>query len=330
MKLRIEVGILFGFVMFFVSSQAIGQLTPSASSAKFPDTSAGGTSAITVMLSAEDLDGGPTVSKLSWKNGGGPFASKPSKPIPVSVHKQTPLTVSLTFSPATSGKFSDVLEVQYFYRTKGYTTAIAVSGETGCLDADDDCEPIRPICSIDKNKEPWIEQPVTNLKNTVFDALSIHAKLHNESISTYSLPGSFFYEILGLSKLFDVPSGCCSCGGPGCLPSIEFKRVKGQPTVAFFKWSIGSSTVVSSSPNPLQLSVKITLPNEVRGKAVVRASGIEYIFSNSARPSLQYDFQGETWFDGPMKCVAPGSEVIIRHGKPLGLVPTKHMIFTSN
>lgn len=330
MHLRPEVGFLVGIVMLLSSFQAVGQLTPSASSVKFSDTPSGSTSTVIVALATADLDGGPIVEKLTWKIGNNPFTSTPSRPLPTGVHKPKPLDISLTFAPTSRGKFSDTLQVHYVYHAKSYTVDIPVSGETGCFDAEDDCEPIRPVCSIDKNKELWIEQPVSGLKQSVFDALSTHSKLHSESISEYSLPGSFFYEVLGLSQLFAVPNTCCSCGGPGCLPPIEFKRVKGQPTVAMFRWLIGATTVVNSAPNPFQLSTKITLPSEIKGKAVIRASSVEYIFSNVARPSLQYELQGKTWFDGPMKCVAPGSEVIIRHGMPSGVLPTKHMIFTSN
>lgn len=284
---------------------------------------------VKVHLTSEAQDGGPVIQALKWKQGN-VFIASPSRSLPTEIFRSKPLEISLTFGPTVYGKFTDVLEVEYRQGGSGTrTVTISVSGDALCLQAEDDCEPIRPVCSINKNQELWVEQEIPSLKETVFDSLITHLRAHKDAVSTYALPGSYFYEVLGLSKLFDVPNQCCACGGANCLSAIEFTKVKGQPTVAQFRWPIGSPKTIKSVANPYQVEVDISLPTEIRGKAIVRASSIEYVFSNLARPSMEYRFKGKTWFSGPMNCIAPGAEVVVRHGNPTNNVPSKHLIFTS-
>jgi hypothetical protein len=187
-------------------------------------------------------------------------------------------------------------------------------------------------CTVNLNTETVyeFEIPAVVYQRVVLPALQQVYQQHTRNYRNYVIPLPLFWDISGLSYLFDghLPMTCCPLC-PDRLCSEGFRATKLNP--AYGPRTLDSlSMLPPGTPVPVftnrkdRLDATLTLPRLITAEGGVLGSSFHLVFHSDRAPTLRLvdeDFEGtgraQVIFDDHVRCVGTVSDwAVIRPWRP--------------
>lgn len=217
------------------------------------------------------------IQTLSFRSGAGAFRTTST---PGRVPPNAMFRMDIEFTPPTDGPHIDTLDVTGFVNEQAFSISIPLSGLGLCTSIGAACDPIGPLCLVQRNSESY-DQIEIDPGPTTSPAISRQFLSHNQPGKEYSLPASHLWQLLGLyDRLTEIPGDQCS--------QFRFSHHSQSRAKADVLWDYSQELVYRGKISEEHVVFTLTLPKQVRAVANVSNAYTELFFLDPATsPTLE-------------------------------------------
>jgi hypothetical protein len=228
------------------------------------------------------------------------------------------MEIEVSYQSKDYGLFHDAVIITFEVNGVADTVRVPIKARGLCTNVlQQKCDPPGPLCRIDENTSVHALCLIKDYSKNVTPAILRHQTAHFSTVDKYELPADYLWSIIGLSAILGNLTPIQSSGIPiecltmeckdALLGPIKFTHVPGTTMLADFEWTAPKIKPVIDKqvmmPDGKMLAVKITFPDQLRGRAVVGPSYTEmhYRVENEA-PRLKLSLNGKAFFDDAVHC----------------------------